>query len=173
MSLLSCASAQYKPALAVLLEYVLRRPLWQRVFGGRGSLGNHNQHLPQPFHRLRTAQDSTSGDLLSGTSAAERLELSAQVFNLGVDIPQTIVNASHMLSKCNEKEGDLCSEPFPRQIRARKTLQAPSASYVRARWQAPAPPCEMCVGRRCQERVLKRLCVPARFCCSVVYKSPA
>ena len=101
------------------------------------------------FQNLHTAEDMTSGNLLLEAKAAQCLELHAQVFNPGASIPQTIINASNMLSNCRAKSGDLCDASFPRQIRnlteearTRKTAkvetqkQPTSASFVHAHWQA-------------------------------------
>jgi hypothetical protein len=103
------------------------------------------------FRNLHAAEDMTSGNLLLEAKAAQCLELYAQVFNPGASIPQTIINASNMLSNCRGKSGDLCDASFPRQIRnlteqvrTRKTAkvetrtQPASASFVHAHWQAHA-----------------------------------
>jgi hypothetical protein len=103
------------------------------------------------FRNLHTAEDMTSGNLLFDAKAAKCLELHAQVFNLGASIPQTIINASNMLSNCRGKSGDLCHASFSRQIRnlteevrTRKTAkvetrtQPASASFVHAHWEAHA-----------------------------------
>lgn len=63
------------------------------------------------FDNLKRVKYTSSGN------SARSLELYAQVFNPGAAIPQTLINASNMLSKCRTKSGDLCHAPFPRQIR--------------------------------------------------------
>ena len=103
------------------------------------------------FENLHTAEDMASGNLLLEAKAAQCLDLHAQVFNPGASIPQTIINASNMLSNCRRKSGDLCDASFGRQIRnlteevrTRKTAkvetrtQPASASFVHARWQTHA-----------------------------------
>ena len=69
------------------------------------------------FWGLHTANYTTSDNLSSDGTKVQVSEAYAQVFNPGADIPQAIINASNMLSKCRTKSADLCHESLPSQIR--------------------------------------------------------